>query len=97
MQQNALQLQQVVSFIRACNSDCEIVIGGLSFASLMKYETNSKRSLFMRLVGADYYVDSFYGEESIVQLLSYKKGNGKIDDVYNLYYKDNGNFLFTKK
>jgi len=97
LQQNALQLQQVVSFIRACNSDCEIVIGGLSFASLMKYETNSKRSLFMRLVGADYYVDSFYGEESIVQLLSYKKGNGKIDDVYNLYYKDNGNFLFTKK
>ena len=97
LQQNALQLQQVVAFIRECNSDCEIVIGGLSFASLMKYETNSMRSLFMRIVGADYYVDSFYGEESIVQLLRYQKGMGKINEVNNLYYKENGDYLYTKQ
>ncbi|WP_167957202.1 radical SAM protein [Anaerosporobacter faecicola] len=97
LQKNALQLQQIVSFIRACNSKCEIVIGGLSFASLIQYETDSMRSLFMRIVGADYYINSFYGEESIVQLLNYKSGIGEISEVNNLFYKVKSNYLFTKQ
>ncbi|MDF2801843.1 MAG: Fe-S oxidoreductase [Anaerocolumna sp.] len=95
LQENALQLQQIVSFIRECNSDCKIVIGGVFFASILKFETDNRRSLFMRLVGADYYIDSYFGEDSIVQLLRYIKGIGKISEVYNLYYRENDKYLFT--
>ncbi|NOU19594.1 MAG: radical SAM protein [Bacteroidales bacterium] len=93
---NQFPIRDLVSFIRKYNTEVKIIIGGPYLNSQLLFEeTKSAKIAFLKSLGADFYVDSPQGEDTLGDLLTAIKNNTSFDNIYNLYYKQDGDLIQT--
>ncbi len=89
-------IAEIVSFIKRINPNIKIVIGGIFIATLLVENDNSIIQFMLRKMNADFYINSFEGEQSLVSLIKAIKESRNYEDVPNLYYKKERNYSKTK-
>jgi anaerobic magnesium-protoporphyrin IX monomethyl ester cyclase len=77
-------VQEIVSFIRERNERVRIVVGGPHILNLVKTSSPEALERSLRFMGADYYVISAEGEQTLAQLLAVLKAQGDAASVPNL-------------
>lgn len=77
-------VQEIVSFIRERNERVRIVVGGPHIFNLVKTSSPEALERSLRFMGADYYVISAEGEQTLAQLLAVLKRQGDPATVPNL-------------
>lgn len=88
---------EIVSFIRECNQEVKIIIGGPYIASqAAMMDDDSLRQLFAYL-DADLYVIGAEGEGALVEILKVLRGEGDFDAVRNIAYRGGADFVLTER
>jgi anaerobic magnesium-protoporphyrin IX monomethyl ester cyclase len=77
-------VQEIVSFIRERNQRVRIVVGGPYIYNLVKASSPEALERSLRFIGADYYVISAEGEQTLCQLLDALKRGNDAADIPNL-------------
>lgn len=80
---------EIISFIRTYNDRCKIVVGGPFIYSQIKFDWRTQKRLF-QYIGADFYVISHEGEQTLANLIQALKANASMDQVDNLVYQCEG-------
>jgi radical SAM PhpK family P-methyltransferase len=89
-------VNELVEFIREQNSRVKIVVGGPLIANHARnYEGHSFRTA-VEDMGADIYVIEGQGELTLANILSCLKNGGKLSDVPNIIYFEDGQPQRTK-
>lgn len=91
-----VQVKEVVSFVRKRNSDVKIVVGGAFMTSTIRRLNNVEMSFFLKYVNADFYINSFYGEDTLFNLVDAVKKNTSVCNINNLIYFDNNKYILNK-
>jgi len=86
---------EIVSFVRECDPDVQIIIGGPYIASqAAMMDDDSLRQLFAYLDG-DLYVIGAEGEGALVEILKVLRGEGSFDAVRNIAYRGETGFVLS--
>ena len=88
-------IMEVIEFIRKYNNECKIIVAG---PFIFQNESIMEKKDFLELltsINGDYYINSFQGEATLVELLATIKGGKSINEVMNLYYRENNTFVYT--
>lgn len=97
---NIFQIITLINVIRKYNKNSKIVLGGpfivLTIREFMQGDKEEIQSMLSTL-NADYIIDSFQGEESLVGIIKALKGELLINEVPNIIYKDASTFIHTEK
>lgn len=90
-------VKKIIECIKNIRADIPIVIGGVFIAKLINENINSNRiiSHIFKLIGADYYINSFQGETTLTELIRTLKNNSLINLVPNIFYKEKNEFKYT--
>ena len=72
---NPEPIQEVIKFVREHNKKVKTVVGGVYISQLFNTLDKETRLVAFDTIGADYYVNSYQGEETLVKLLSALKNN----------------------
>ena len=87
---------ELISFIRAHNVRVKIVVGGPYISVLPDLLSPEALDWEFRALGADYYVLSNEGEQTLANVLQACKSGGDLDRVPNLAYrKPDGSYVRT--
>jgi radical SAM PhpK family P-methyltransferase len=101
---------EIVEFVRSCNPDVKIVIGGPLIANHARvYQESSagacasagqipEQSPFvaeLKDIGADIFVVEAQGELTLTRIVESLKANGDLSAVPNITYRDKGKFYQT--
>ena len=95
---NTDQLSEFVSLIRSMNSEIQIIIGGAYISNYLRnFSLRGDHMLqyAFRRIKADFYVDSFYGEDILSDLIETIKDGGDLKGIPNIYYREGKNYFFT--
>ena len=90
---------KIIKSIRRIRSDVKIIAGGTYIAKLIKDTADTDTrvlSHLLKLMDADFYINSFQGEATLVNLLSFLKNKLPINDIANIYYRSENGFKYTK-
>ncbi|MBS4097958.1 MAG: PhpK family radical SAM P-methyltransferase [Sulfuricella sp.] len=88
---------EIVAFVRECNPDVKIIIGGPYIASqAAMLDDESLRQLFAYLEG-DYYVIGAEGEAALVAVLQALREGGDFSGVRNVAYRDGADFVLNER
>jgi radical SAM PhpK family P-methyltransferase len=91
--------KEIITLIRDIDPEVKIIVGGTFIARLIKdnvSEGNRLLSYLFRQMGGDFYINSFQGELTLVNILNTLKYNSDISQVANVYYRDKKNvFNYT--
>ena len=74
-----------------------VVLGTLT-ATVLQQLGKDDYEVFLKEVGADYYITSYYGAEELGKLVAAfirKKGQQEICHIENLYYRERNSYQFT--
>jgi radical SAM PhpK family P-methyltransferase len=91
-------VKEIVTSIRKIKNDVKIIAGGTFIAKLLK-DNNYNHQILSRILksmGADFYINSFQGEATLVNIIKSMKYQLPIDNVTNIYYKSGSDFKYTK-
>ncbi|MCA9704329.1 MAG: PhpK family radical SAM P-methyltransferase [Myxococcales bacterium] len=88
-------IQEIVNFVRECNERVRIIVGGPYIANTAKSPDRAGVAAQLHAIGADYYVVSSEGEQTLVSLIEALKAGGDLGSVNNLIYRDRGEWVFT--
>jgi anaerobic magnesium-protoporphyrin IX monomethyl ester cyclase len=88
-------IQEIVDFVRECNESVRIVVGGPYIANTAKSPDRAGVAAQLHAIGADYYVVSSEGEQTLTALIQALKAGGDLASVNNLIYQDRGEWVFT--
>lgn len=88
-------IKEIVSFIRERNERVRIVVGGPYILNLVKSSSPEALERSLRFMGADYYVVSSEGEQTLSQLLAELKRNGDASSVPNLACRTGQGYQLT--
>ena len=66
-------------------------------AQIAPIHPQAHRIMLCREIGADFYINSFHGEESLAQLIGKLKHAGDPSLIQNLVYRKKGKFLLSKR
>jgi hypothetical protein len=89
---NMLQVIQIINLVRKYNSTVKIILGGafiVLYVRDLKKQNEKTCEMFLKRIGADVIIDSFYGEDELVEVLTMLKQELPLDQVCNIYYKKN--------
>ena len=87
---------ELISFVREHNARAKIVVGGPYISVLVDLLNPQALEWQFRGLGADYYVLSNEGEQTLAGLLSACKSGGDLDGIANLAYrKSDGSYVRT--
>lgn len=94
---SAFPVVQIINFVRRFNSKAKIVVGGPFIRNVLSTYINhpAELSAMLKRLGADYFVYSNEGEESLARLITAIKEGAPITSVPNLYYRDGSGYKFT--
>ena len=90
-------INEIVRFIRKYNDRAKIILGGPYINYQRKTEEVDVVTAQFNYLDGDIYVMSEMGEQAYVDVLQALKGGKKLSDVANIAYKENGQWVFTKK
>ena len=87
---------ELIAFIRYYNPRAKIVVGGPFMAAMNDLVEAAALQEELRAIGADFYVLSNEGEETLANLLRACTTGGGLDQVANLAYRrPDGSYAFT--
>ncbi|HSO00760.1 MAG TPA: hypothetical protein VLS89_20850, partial [Candidatus Nanopelagicales bacterium] len=94
---SAFPIAQIVRWVKRHSSRARVVVGGPFIKNLIATYRRDKDELdrVLNSLGADYYVVSSEGEETLARLIDAVKRGDPIDQVPNLYYRRDSTFAFT--
>lgn len=93
---SVMQIKEVVSFVRKRNSDIKIVVGG-AFMTAMLRKTNKREIEYnLKYINADFYINSFYGENTLFGIIDAIKRNISVCNINNLIYLDHNTYVFNR-
>jgi p-methyltransferase len=91
-----LPVNEIVEYIRECNSKVKIVVGGpLILNHARNYKDDEFRAALADL-GADIYVIEGQGELTLSRIVESLKSDGDISEIPNIAYFDSGGLCRTK-
>lgn len=92
----AFPIIEIVEFIRKYNRKVKIILGG-PFVSGQVRSQDDPFSLeyLLRVIGADFYINSSQGEATLVQIIKALKENLPLREIGNLIYFDKGEMITT--
>jgi anaerobic magnesium-protoporphyrin IX monomethyl ester cyclase len=90
-------ISEIVSFIRRYNDRVKIILGGPYIDTQARLVGGNKLKSLFKFLGADYYVISQEGEETLANLLHCLKSGDDPSQVPNLAYFEGTNFIRTKE
>ncbi|HLG54332.1 MAG TPA: radical SAM protein [Vicinamibacterales bacterium] len=88
-----LPLLQVVEFVRTLDPDVKIVVGGPLVRTQHQIHAPASFEFLLRQIGADFYVVSDQGEQTLVNLLAAIRSGAGYRAIPNLIYKENGGYV----
>lgn len=96
---NSIQsIREMVRFVWQYNKTARIVVGGSFMAEqISPIHLQTHRIMLCREIDADFYINSFHGEESLVQLIGKLKHSENPGSIQNLVYRKEDKFLFSNK
>ena len=86
---------EVVRFIRSLKADVKIIVGGPYVSGEVRSKSDEFISNHFHQIGADYYINSPQGEDTLVKIVECIKECKLIDKIPNIYYKDNDRYIYT--
>ncbi len=92
---NPFPIREIISFVRRYDDNVKIVVGGPHIANLVKYSDPQALAQSLQAIGADYYVNSSEGEQTLAALLACLKRHGQPSTVPNLAYPEGAGFART--
>jgi radical SAM PhpK family P-methyltransferase len=94
---SALPIAQIVRFIRSRASRPKIVVGGPFVKNVATTYSKDPAQLgrMFDSMGADYYVSSSDGEQTLLLLIQALKSGADVGRVPNVYYRSAGAYVFT--
>lgn len=94
---SAFPVVQIINFVRRYNKDAKIIVGGPFMRNVISTYVNHEEELSKMLarLGADYFVYSNEGEQSLAKFITALKSGSPITDVPNLYYRQGNTYKFT--
>lgn len=90
-------ISNIIKFIKTYNSSAKIIVGGPFIVSVMRMLENNQRQFVLRRINADFYIDSYIGEASLVDIIYSVKNNIPYEGIYNIYYQNNNKYMATKR
>jgi radical SAM PhpK family P-methyltransferase len=84
---------EIVSFIRQYSDRVKIVVGGPFIINQSKLLDAAELERLFQFLGADFYVISQEGEQTLVNLLTALKNRHPLSAIANLSYRDRGTFV----
>lgn len=86
---SVLPILEIIEFIKTYNSTAKVIVGGpFVTTNVRNLAPGELEYLFYTTIGADFYVNSFQGEATLVKIIAALKGNLPLDQVNNIYYKN---------
>lgn len=89
-----IPVKKIISFIKKYNSKVKIIVGGPYINGELRNDENTILS-FMKSLGADYYINSMQGEDTLAKLIDALKKGKDCNKIHNLYIKDNKSYIKT--
>lgn len=89
------KLIEIVKFVKKYNKDCKFVIGGTFITYTINQYNENERNIVMRRINSDFYIYSFFGESTLVNLIKALKYNGNVNEIDNLYYKNDNKYMIN--
>jgi radical SAM PhpK family P-methyltransferase len=94
---SAFPVGQIVRFVRRHNRRAKVVVGGPFIRNLVTTYRQDPAELARVLdgMGADYYVISGEGEETLARLIQAQKDGAPVDGIPNVYHRTGSGYAFT--
>lgn len=95
---SVLQASKLVKQIKKTTIPVKVVVLGTLTATVLQQLGKDDYEVFLKEVGADYYITSYYGAEELGKLVAAfirKKGQQEICHIENLYYRERNSYQFT--
>lgn len=95
---SVLQASKLVKQIKKTMIPVKVVVLGTLTATVLQQLGKDDYEVFLKEVGADYYITSYYGAEELGKLVAAfirKKGQQEICHIENLYYRERNSYQFT--
>src|SRR5262249_409149 len=89
-------IREIISFIKKYNNTAKIIVGGPFIAGQPKILSESNLKGLFKTLGADFYVMSSEGEETLTCLLKAIKSGSDLNAVYNIAYKSGESYKITQ-
>lgn len=86
---------EMTTFIRQYNKNCKIVIGGTFISYTINQYEEMERMILMRRLKSDFIIYSYFGEETLYQLIVALRQQKDYSNIANLYYKIGSQYKFT--
>lgn len=88
-----LPLLEVVALVRSIDPDVKIIVGGPLVRTQHEIHTPASFQFLLRQIGADFYVVSDQGEQTLVHLLTVMRAGASYRGIANLIYKEDGEYV----
>jgi p-methyltransferase len=73
----------IINFVRSIDETIKVIVGGPRIYEICTSYTDSKRNMFLKRIGADYYIVDSQGESALYDLLMIIKSEGT-PDILNI-------------
>lgn len=91
-----LPILEIIDFIKSWNKTAKIVLGGPFVLNQVHNQSAAElKFLFTDIIGADFYVYSSQGEETLINIIRSLKNCSPIHHIRNIYYKTGTGLLST--
>jgi anaerobic magnesium-protoporphyrin IX monomethyl ester cyclase len=86
---------EIINFIRQYNDKVKIIVGGPYIHNQSRMGDQITLHRLYKLIGADFYVISQEGEETLANLIATLKAGASLDSVDNIAYKKDSKYVVT--
>lgn len=84
----ALPIIEIIDFIKKYNRTARIIIGGPFISTQVRtLDAGALEYMFKYTLDADFFVDSFQGEATLVKIIRALKNGSPVENIENIYYK----------
>ena len=90
-----LPILEIVRFIREHNRSTRIIIGGPFISTRVRTRDPEELEYLFSSLGADFYINSSQGEETLTRLLHALKHHLPVNGINNIYYKTGNGYQAT--
>jgi len=99
-EEGSKQLIELIALIRGINDKPPIILGGayiMNYVRLLEERGAEIMQSSLNALNADFIVDSPYGEEKLVAIISRLRAGSPVHNIPNLYINEEGQFARTEK
>jgi radical SAM PhpK family P-methyltransferase len=88
-------IMEIVSFVRSCNPNIKIIIGGPYIATQTRCIDETSLDFLFKMIDADFYVNSSQGEHALLRVVEAVRKKLPYDGIDNIHYKTGLGYVNT--